>query len=79
MEGVADALGITDQDRWADTLRARYGAVRSMREIDPAIVVSDLERSGLRKAPEKCRKILADLEAEAEAAEAARDRDVEVV
>ena len=69
MEGVAEALGVEDQDKWAVVLRARYGAVESMKEIDPARVIADLEAAGLKKAPARCRQILADLAKEAAAAE----------
>lgn len=69
MEGVAEALGVVDQDSWAPILRARYRAVKSMGEIDPARVIADLEAAGLKKAPARCRQIIADLAAEAAAAE----------
>lgn len=65
MEGVAEALGVVDQNEWASTLRARYGAVKSMGEIDPARVIADLEKAGLKKAPARCRQIIADLAQEA--------------
>jgi len=66
MEGVADALQVVDQNEWAATLRARYGAVQSMSEIDPAVMIADLEAAGLKKAPARCRQIIADLAAEAQ-------------
>lgn len=60
MEGVTDALGIDDQEKWAHTLRARYGDVVSLGEVDPARVIADLEQAGLKKAPARCRQIIYD-------------------